>query len=292
MKRFWFVLLVWGISGNIALGQDAKAYQIYNKRGKAISFSKMVAQLANYDIILFGETHNNAIIHWLELRTTKAMYAAKGAKLILGAEMMERDNASAVRQYLKDSIDGKQLGERARLWDNFGTDYFPLLHFAKEHQLPFIATNVPRRYAALVARYGMDTLSTLPQEDLANIATLPIIVDLATPGYREMEDMMSGHAGAKIMNFISAQAIKDATMAESIYKNWRSGQLFLHFNGDYHSKEYGGIYWYLRRMEQGADLRIAVISIAEVDGDRLLLPKDFKRTDFSIVVPEDMAKSY
>lgn len=270
--------------------QDIKAFQIYNKEKAAVSFYEMVQALSKYDVVLFGEYHNNSIVHWLQLQTEKELYKLKEGKLILGAEMFERDNQLQIDQYLAGEMDEKELAKEARLWNNFKTDYKPLLDFAKEHQLPFVAANIPRRYASLVAKHGLDSLNNLPDSEKVYIAKLPIKVDMATPGYPEMLDMMKDHAGDNAMNFVAAQVVKDATMAESIVKNFKRKHLFLHFEGDYHSKEYGGIYWYLKKMKKR--LKVAVISMAESDEADLKLPEAFIATEFNIAVPADMTKTY
>lgn len=287
----FFVLLV-GVSQLHA--QSGKPYQIYNKKGKQISFAEMAHRLEeNYEVIFFGEKHNNAILHWLELQVVKAVYAKKGTDLILGAEMFERDNQKPINAYLAEDISLEQFKEKTRLWQNFTTDYQPLLDFAQKNNLAFVATNIPRRYAHIVAQNGLDTLNGLAQDDKVYIADLPIKVTLQTPGYQEMEQMMQEHAGDNTMNYIKAQATKDATMAESIYRNWEKGKLFFHLNGNFHTKGYGGIYWYLKKEKKFLQrLKIAVISIAESDQEQLPLPEDFEATEFTIVVPEDMTKTY
>src|SRR5699024_7460088 len=185
-----------------------------------------------------GEYHNNAIIHWLELKTTEALYREKGNKLMLGAEMFERDNQKQLNRYLSREIKEKELQKEARLWPNFHTDYKPLLDFAKAHHLKFIATNIPRRYAAVVAKEGQDSLTHLPRKEKRYMAKMPIQVDMATPGYKEMLGLLKDHAGDRAKDFVAAQAVKDATMAASIRKNlkrkflfFKRGNLFLHFNG-------------------------------------------------------------
>lgn len=284
---------LFGLFTTISFAQELKAFQIYDKKGHQTDFGSMVHKLSSYDVVLFGEYHNSSIIHWLELKTAEGLYEQKGDKLILGAEMFERDNQEALNRYLKSTIDAKELGNEARLWPNFKTDYQPLLDFAKEKGLQFVATNIPRRYAQMVAKGGLDTLNGLPDNEKALIATLPIKVDLATPGYKEMEAMMKDHAGDRMMNFIAAQAVKDATMAESIYENRKRKKLLLHFNGDYHSKEYGGIYWYLMKEKKWLQkLKVAVISVSNAEDKDLSLPKNFKTTEFNIIVPEDMTKTY
>lgn len=269
--------------------QELKSYQIYNAKGKATDFGKMIKDLAKYDVVLFGEHHNNSINHWLQLKATEALYAQVGDKLILGAEMFERDNQEAINKYLSGEIDAKKLKEDARLWNNHNTDYKPLLDFAKGKKLQMIATNVPRRYASTVAKKGQDSL-VLEAHEIPWVVKLPYEVTLETPGYPEMVKMMGDHAGSRAMNFVAAQAIKDATMAESILQYWKTGNLLLHYHGDFHSKEFGGIYWYLKKANP--DLKIAVISIAESEDGKLPLPKDFVKTNFNIVIPKDMTKTY
>src|SRR5690554_3229247 len=291
MKSFISIIIVSLICLSSSFAQDLKAFQIYDKENNEMSFQEITEQLQEYDVVLFGEYHNNSIIHWLQLRLTKNLHESKGENLILGAEMFERDNQDAIDLYLKDSLDDKQLAEDARLWTNYKTDYKPLLDFAKTNHLSFIATNIPRRYASIVSRHGMDSLLTLPDEDKKHIAELPIIVELETPGYPEMVEMMKDHASMNAMDFVSAQAVKDATMAESIFRNLNQDQLFIHFNGHYHSKEYGGIYWYLKKLNP--DLKIAVISVFLSDDDRLRLPKEnLIPTEYNLVIPEDMTKTF
>ena len=62
----------------------------------------------------------------------------------------------------------------ARLWDNYNTDYYPVVFFAKEHGIPFVATNIPRRYANSVKNKGIEVLDSLSDEAKRYIAPLPV----------------------------------------------------------------------------------------------------------------------
>ncbi|RQP09652.1 MAG: iron-regulated protein [Chryseobacterium sp.] len=289
MRNFLLLFLVLSVSASNA--QEFQAFTIYNKKGRKVAPDAMVKNLANYDVVLVGELHNNSINHWLQLRLTKALYRLKNGRVILGAEMFERDNQDGLNAYLEGKISAVRLSDSVRLWTNFKTDYKPLLDFAKEHRLKFIATNVPRKYASLTAKQGITSLDTLRAIEKRNMAPLPIKIDMKTPGYTEMLTMMGDHAGSTAINFVAAQAIKDATMAESILQNLVPGTLFIHYNGNYHSKEYGGIYWYLK--QKRSNLRVAVLSVEEADNIDLPFPeKDFVATEYNLVVPADMTKTY
>lgn len=290
MKNIFIAILL--ISFGVINAQNFKAYQFYDKKGKEIKTEKLVKELADYDIVFFGENHNSSINHWLQLKITEALFEKKNGQITLGAEMFERDNQSQLNQYLSGKFDAKTLKDSARLWNNFTTDYKPLVDFAKDKKLNFIATNIPRKYASQTSKEGLESLNNVSEKEKTYIAQLPIKVTLDTPGYPEMKAMMGDHAdGTKVMNFISAQATKDATMAESILKNLQAGKTFIHYNGNYHSKEFGGIYWYIK--QKNPNLKMAVISVFESENPELKIPeKEYIPTDFNLIIPADMTKTY
>lgn len=276
-------LLLYGLS---AFAQKKPAYVIYSSNGKQVSYAKMLRHLQGKDIVLFGEYHNNAIAHWLQLELCHDLQSRRS--LILGAEMLEADNQEALNSYLSGEIDAKGLDTLARLWKNYKTDYAPLVDFAKDHNLPFVATNIPRRYASKVAYDGFAALDSLSEQEKSWIAPLPMAYNAELPGYKNMLTMMgSAHGGE---NFPKAQACKDATMAYFILKYFKPGSLFLHFNGAYHSDNYEGILWYLQ--QQKPTLHYATISTVSQADLSKLLDENKGRADFIICVDEDMTPTY
>ncbi len=267
------------------LAQQKPAYILYNSKGKKVSYKKMLKVLTQKDIVLFGEFHNNAIAHWLQLEVTKD--CDKNRDLVLGAEMFEQDNQQALDLYLQGKITTKQLDSMARLWKNYPTDYAPLVNYAKENKIPFAATNIPRRYASLVAKGGFQTLDTLPAQAKAWMAPLPMAYDAELPGYKKMKEMMGGHGGD---NLPKAQASKDATMAHFILQYYKPGSLFIHYNGAYHSENYEGILWYLKK--QKPELDYATITTISQKDVHSLLTENKGKADFIICVDEDMTNTY
>jgi uncharacterized iron-regulated protein len=265
--------------------QHKPAYLLVNAKGKKVSYKKMLKEMETANVVLFGEYHNNPIVHWLQLETTKDLNKKRG--LILGAEMFEADNQTQLNKYVSGEINEMALDTLARLWGNYKTDYKPLVDFAKENKLKFIATNVPRTYASLVYRGGFEALDTLSVEEKKWMAPLPVKYDANLPGYLKMKEMMGGHGGD---NLPKAQAIKDATMAYFILKNSESNKLFMHYNGSYHSDNFEGIYWYLK--QENANLKITTVSIVEQDNIKKINKENKSLADFIIVVPTTMTKTY
>jgi len=265
--------------------QQKPAYVIYNAKGKKVSYKKMLKTIARKDIVLFGETHNNAIAHWLQLEVTKD--CGQTRQLVLGAEMFEQDNQAALDRYLQGKINAKQLDSQARLWKNYPTDYAPLVNYAKEKKIPFAATNIPRRYASMVAKGGFEVLDTISALAKTWMAPLPMAYDSTLPGYVNMIKMMGGHGGS---NLPKAQASKDATMAHFILKYYTSGSLFIHYNGSYHSENHEGIVWYLR--QQRPELNYGTITVVSQENIKSLLAENKGKADFIICVDEDMTNTY
>jgi len=284
MKKLLLLVLSLYLIGT-SYGQQKLAYQLYNAKGKKISYGKMLQVLTEKDIVLFGEFHNNAIAHWLQLEVTKDCKEKRN--LVLGAEMFEQDNQAVLDQYLRGEIKAKALDSLARLWKNYPTDYAPLVNFAKENNIAFAASNVPRRYAAMVSKGGFAILDTISSKEKAWIAPLPIAYDASLPGYKNMVAMMGGHGGD---NLPKAQAIKDATMAHFILKYYTAGSLFIHYNGSYHSDNHEGIGWYIT--QQRPELKQVTITTVSQKDISKLLSENKGKADFIICVDEDMTNTY
>ncbi len=283
MKKIILLLTVFLLT-NIAFAQK-KAYVIYNAKGKKVSYKKMLKTLNKQDIILFGEQHNSAIAHWLQYEVTADLNQTK--KLILGAEMIEADNQIALNDYLSGKINKKGLDTLARLWPNYKTDYKPLVDFAKDHKLPFIATNIPRRFASKVYKKGWSALDSLTVTQKEWVAPLPIYFDANLPTYKEILVMMGKHDSPKL---VMAQASKDATMAHFILKNYKASHTFIHYNGAFHSDKYEGILWYLKR--QNNTLNYGTISTVVQDNVSKLEKENKGIADFIICVNSNMTTTY
>lgn len=264
--------------------QNPAVYALFDREGKAVDFESMSQDLARAQVVLFGELHNDPIVHWLQYRLSAALLALE-PELTLGAEMLEADNQKALNLYLSDSIDQKALDTLARLWPNYRRDYKAIIDLMKDSGRAVIATNIPRRYASQVYRQGLASLDSLSDSVKAWIAPLPIAYDGTLPGYQAMLEMMGGHGGE---NLPKAQAIKDATMAHFILAHYDRRGLFLHLNGDYHSKDFEGIVWYLKKEKKR--LKIKTISTVLQDSTEALEADYRGRADYILVVDQRLPR--
>lgn len=278
----------------VAKSQELPAYELFNAEGKKSDYGKMVKEALKADVIFFGELHDNPIAHWLELELTKDLYKEKNKDLVMAAEMFETDNQILIDEYFQGIIKESSFENEVRLWTNYITDYKPLLDYAKTNNLRFVASNIPRRYASVVASGGFDALKKLSVEALTWIAPLPVEYDPELQCYKDMLSM-GGQPGSPMAksvneNLPKAQAIKDATMAWSIVKNLKQSQSLIHFNGSYHSDRYMGILWYLNKYRPG--LKIVTITTLVQDNIEKIDDESKGKADFIIVIPSSMTRTY
>ncbi|RLD69446.1 MAG: iron-regulated protein [Bacteroidetes bacterium] len=190
-RNLIMLLLLSGFTAFTAMAQKP-AYKLFREDGKKVKYEKMAEAAADADIVLFGEYHTNPISHWIQLELTKDLFEARGEALILGAEMFEADNQLILNEYLAGQITETKFEEEARLWKNYKTDYKPLVLIAKENELTFVATNIPRRYANMVFKRGVVSLDSLSDEALSYIAPLPLEYDTSLSCYKQLMGSAGG----------------------------------------------------------------------------------------------------
>ena len=293
-NKFLSLLLVIVAAGSMFANAQQKtydAYRLYDNNGKAIDYQQMVRQLSKADVVFLGEIHNCAITHWLELRILQSLYLVHGKNLALGMEMFEADNQLIVDEHLKGLVSSDRFEEEARLWPNYSTDYAPLVYFAREHHLPVIATEVPRRYAAMVKDRGLKCLDSLSAEAKTFLPPLPIRYvanEHAEQGFALMRMMGQHKIDSGNSHLSEAQALKDATMAWHIAQHAR--KKVLHVNGNIHSDGQAGIVTYLRQYAPGKKI-ITVRAVRQEDITRLD-ETYLGLADYYLCIPEDMSMSY
>ena len=280
------VILIICFTFQYSYAQSKRAFQLYNNKGKKVSYKKLINKVKSADVVLFGEYHDNPISHWLEFELAKDLSAK--SNVIIGAEMLETDDQQILNEFLKDKISLSTFDSIANLWPNFEIDYLPVVSFAKENNIPVIATNIPRKYAKMVFKNGgFSAIDSLNKLEKNNIAPLPILFDPNLPQYKKMLDVMGGHGGVDI---VKAQAIKDATMAYFIHENRRDNAIFLHINGAYHSDFKEGIYWYLKHLDN--TIKCVTISTVKEENINKFNKINRSRADFIISVDLDMTSTY
>jgi uncharacterized iron-regulated protein len=268
-------------------------YQVFTGAGNTASIDDIVTAMGRTQVVFVGETHDDPTGHMLEALLLRRAFETYGAErpVVLSLEFFERDVQLVLDEYLADRISEKSFVDDSRPWPRYETDYRPLIEYAKEHHIPVIAANAPRRYVMRVGRDGRESPNDLSPEARQYLAPLPygqpsdeyrrqwiqVMAEVmeqegkkcGVPISPEGED--SVHAAAPVGthtgmgNQMHSQVLWDATMAYSISQELATqpNALVLHMVGGFHVERGTGIPEHLESYRPGTS-RI-IVSLRPVD---------------------------
>lgn len=270
LRRVVCILLLMSQTAQLHLAQATKSpgapvesYRAYDASGKQVTLSDIISAFSGADVALIGETHNDAIAHLLEADLLRGAHESHGLNakgqarpVALSLEMFERDTQLVLDEYLAGQISEKHFLLSSRPWNNYATDYRPLVEYARERKLPVIAANAPARYVSRVSSLGPASLKELSKEAKAWLPPLPFhpasqayaakfnqLMGLAassTPPPAQMPGAGGPHGA---LHLLDAQTLRDATMASAITEHLKHQPqaLIVHVNGKFHSEERLGV---------------------------------------------------
>ncbi len=306
---------------------DASHWRVYDSQGNPSSLEAIVRTAGGADALLIGETHDDPVVHALQLELLQRVFTAYHDRgVALSMEMFTRDVQMVVDEYLDGIITESAFRAASLPWPNYATDYRPMVEFAKAHGLPVIAANAPRRYVNRVTRLGPQSLDALSAEALRHVAPLPYAK--ASEAYAAewnalMAEAMAGMAAARptpdstsrgnaapspqptaapsgqgpqhggMSYMLDSQSLWDATMAWSIAEHQmrNPGSLVVHVVGAFHVENYTGIPEHLVRYRPGSGQVVVTVRPA-ADVNRFDPAKHAGLGDFVILADESLPRTH
>lgn len=308
MKKLLSLLLLMPVLLHAQDKLSESNYRIYSvKAGKEIKLTDIAADMSDYDVLFFGEEHNDSVTHFLEKSMLEALHAKYGTSVALSMEMFDRDVQPVMNEYLQGFIREKHLTKDARAWSNY-RDYRPMVEFAKEKKLDVVCANAPTRYTNLAGRKGQQALEELPDESKAFFAPLPY--DTASGDYHDKLTGLPKHAPGALsdtakakmqmpamsmggFNLVVAQSLWDATMAYSIsrYIKKNKGKKVMQVNGKFHSDEGFAAATQLKKYSPKA--KSLIISTASDDDFPNIKWEQYKENgDYIIITDPKVPRTY
>ncbi|AJR13571.1 ChaN family lipoprotein [Leptospira interrogans] len=245
--------------------------------GEFVDSDMIFKTLENYDVLIFGEEHDDVVGHRIRLYWFQKI--ALKTPVILSLEMLERDQQKTLDEYLTGQITETAYLNSLTFWPNYIRDYHPFIKFAKEHKIPVLASNVPRKYVNLVASNGLEALFRIRS------VFLPpkyLIRKFSQEAYEiKIKNTLRKHPGASSENrFIDAQYLWDAGMADSIANIFlMKNRKVIHINGRFHSDEGLGVTHRLREL----GLKILSISMFPLKEGDVVPTEILKGCDFTVI---------
>jgi len=275
---------------------EVTRYKAFDSKGRAVKLEEIIEALDTADVLFVGERHDDAAGHAVEaelLRRADERYSrvgGKGRAVALSLEMFERDVQTVLDEYLGGLISERHFLLSSRPWNNYETDYKPLVEYARAHHLPVIGANAPARYVSRVSAQGSLSLSSLSKEARAWLPPLPFPEASAAYASKFNLFMSGGGAAAPTpagaqpaqqptanphaqanphgsLHLLEAQTLRDASMAYAISEFLKrgGGPLVVQVNGTFHSEGRMGVPEQLAHYRKKA--RAVVVTIVP-DEDR------------------------
>lgn len=233
-------------------------------------FDEMIAAMSDARAVLVGEVHDRLDHHLNQLEIIKRLHE-RHHDLAIGMEQFQQPFQSALDRYVAGSIDtGSMLLETEyyRRWKLDYRLYEPVLSYARSHEIPVIALNLPQELTRKVAAQGLAALS---DEEAARVPEL----DRSNRAYRERlkevydKHPMSEHGGG-FERFHTAQLLWDEGMAARAaeYLEAHPGTKMVVLAGEGHIEHGWGIPDRLARRIEGKVVTAVHVGEKEAQRDR------------------------
>jgi len=266
---------------------DSREPKYFLGCGKSIGsndfFDKLVCPQSN--VIFVGENHEDPAAHKLELDILNSL-REDGEKLGISLEFWDREAQQVTDEYMMGVVSEANFLEDSRPPGNCAS-YLPLLQVCKEHGLPVVASNCPRRYTRLVAREGAAALLPLLETQGASSLLPSLPFTPASLEYQQMfREIMRGMGRESLPpGMIEAQSLWDATMAESLWKALEKTPRLLHITGFFHMQFGLGTVERLKALDP--EIKILTIAIIPSENQEELVEGQLNIADMVVLTDLD-----
>ncbi|HSN90070.1 MAG TPA: ChaN family lipoprotein [Anaeromyxobacteraceae bacterium] len=244
----------------------------------------LAAAVARADLVLLGETHDNADHHLLQAWLLGSV-ASSGRRPAVAFEMLGTHQQPDLDAVLARSPVSPDDVAAAVAWAESGWPAFdlyrPVFAAALAAGLPLVAGGLPRDLARDVVRKGRDALPEGLRERLARDEPFPEAE--AAEMRTEMADSHCGELPASLLDpLVLAQRARDAQMAERVEAAGSRGAVLV--TGSGHARRDRGVPRHLRRdVPARTVLSVAFLEVSPGDGD----PSDYAAAYGASALPFD-----
>ena len=194
---------------------DAPLFKVSDKSYKSISDA--VFESISSQFFLVGEHHDNPHHHANQLAVIREIHEKAEKPLAIGLEMFETGYQKQLDQWVAGKLDLKEFVKTYyENWDEAWLLYRDIFLYAREHQIPLLGLNVPRKVVRKVAQKGFASLTPADMMELPRGITCDV-----TPPYENFIKRVFGWHGKKndaFTNFCEAQILWDTAMAINLLK--------------------------------------------------------------------------
>ncbi|WP_258801096.1 ChaN family lipoprotein [Halomonas sp. DQ26W] len=239
--------------------------------GQQLAPDALFAELAERDVVLLGERHDNADHHRWQLHTLAGLHSLR-PDMVIALEMLPREAQPVLDAWVAGDLGEQAFVDESHWHTAWGFDpalYFPILHFARLHRVPLKAVNVTPELRGRLVEEGWEAV---PEAERLGI-TAPV-EPLAA--YRErLAEVYAQHPSRgdeeELERFIQAQLVWDRAMAFGLAEVAKKAALVVGLIGQGHLQYEHGVPHQL--MDLGVDSQATLLPWS-VSGDECQTPQE------------------
>ena len=194
--------------------------------GSEVRQKGVFKNLAKHDVVLLGESHDEAEHHRWQLDTIAALFGYR-PDMVLGFEMFPRSVQPVLDRWTKGELDEATFLHEVDWQQSWGLDSaLPLFHFARMHRLPMLALNIDREISRRIAQRGLAALGS-EREGVGDPAPASLSYRARLFEFFKTHPAEGAEPNAdseQFSHFVEAQIFWDRAMAEAIVGALRNGR--------------------------------------------------------------------
>ncbi|MEW6053159.1 MAG: ChaN family lipoprotein [Nitrospirota bacterium] len=196
------------------VGAETRVFRLKDR--KNISYTQMIQEIRNADLVLIGEVHTQASHHRNQLRIIEALHGTK-TPLAVGFEMFTAENQKILDRWVAGTLSSNAfIDSYYRNWNYPWTLYRDIFLYLRKKKIPAIGLNLPPEITRKVSTSGF---ASLTKEELAKLPPeTGCAVDEKYMKFIRRAYAMHGHGGKEFIYFCEAQLLWDQTMARNLLK--------------------------------------------------------------------------
>ena len=190
--------------------------------GGPVAAPEILGRAAKAQVVLLGESHDNADHHRWELQTVAAL-AALHPKLVLGFEMFPRRVQPVLDRWVAGEFGEAEFLKTSgwsQVWGYDAAFYLPLFHFARLNRIPMVALNIEHDFVRTVSDKGLAAVPSEKREGVsapaaASEAYQARLFD-AYAKHPEKRTSAPARTDPEFRRFVEAQLVWDRAMAQAL----------------------------------------------------------------------------